>query len=43
MTSIFKQIVAREPLGAAGASGNTLERVTLRDGRRLVLKVVSPE
>ncbi len=44
MTRAFsEQIVAREPLGSAGASGNTLERVTLRDGRRLVHKEVSPE
>lgn len=37
------EIVAREPLGSAGASGNTLERVTLRDGRDLIRKEVSPE
>lgn len=37
------QIVARSPLGSKGASGNTLERVTLDDGRKLVFKRVSPE
>jgi hypothetical protein len=36
-------IVARRPLGAAGGSGNTIERVTLDDGRELVCKRVSPE
>lgn len=41
--SLTAQIVERRPLGSAGASGNTLERVTLRDGRELVLKRVSPE
>ncbi len=37
------RIVAREPLGAAGGSGNRLERITLSDGRRLVRKEVSQE
>ena len=37
------QIVARRPLGSAGGSGSTLERVTLDDGRELVCKRVSPE
>lgn len=41
MLALSDQIVAREALGAAGASGNTLERVTLRDGRELVRKEVS--
>jgi hypothetical protein len=41
---LFAQIVDREPLGAtAGNSGNPIERVTLGDGRRLILKRVSPE
>jgi hypothetical protein len=31
-------VVARHPLGSQGASGNTLERVTLRDGRDLICK-----
>ena len=42
-TDLTSQIVERCELGSAGASGNFLERVTLRDGRRLVLKRVSPE
>ncbi len=37
------EIVAREPLGSAGASGKTLERVIVRDGRELVRKEVSAE
>jgi hypothetical protein len=41
--TLTDRIVARRPLGAAGASGNTLERVTLDDGRELVSKRVSPE
>jgi hypothetical protein len=41
--SLTSQIVARRELGSAGASGNVLELVTLRDGRELVLKRVSPE
>lgn len=36
------QIVSREAMSAAGASGNKVERVTLEDGRRLVCKRVSP-
>ena len=43
MAALSDQIVAREPLRAAGASGNTLERVTLRDGRELIRKEVSRE
>ncbi|MDP9068920.1 MAG: aminoglycoside phosphotransferase family protein [Actinomycetota bacterium] len=41
--SLTAEIVDRRPLGAGGASGNKLERVTLRDGRELVLKRVSPQ
>lgn len=41
--TLSDEIVAREPLGSGGASGNTLERVTLRDGRELIRKEVSPE
>lgn len=37
-----ERVVASEPLERGGASGNTLERVTLDDGRVLVRKVVSP-
>ena len=37
------EIVAREPLGASGGSGNRLERLTLSDGRRLVRKEVSQD
>jgi aminoglycoside phosphotransferase (APT) family kinase protein len=40
---LSSQIVAREPVGSGGNSGNTIERVTLADGRVLVLKRVSPE
>ncbi len=36
-------VVARERLESSGASGNTLERVLLRDGRHLVCKFISPE
>jgi hypothetical protein len=43
MALLSDEIVAREPLGSAGASGNTLERVTLRDGRELIRKEVSTE
>ena len=42
-TALSDQIIARQPLDARGASGNTLERVTLRDGRELICKRVSPE
>jgi hypothetical protein len=38
-----KRVVATEPLGSPGASGNQLERITLDDGTRLVRKRVSPE
>ena len=42
--SLTEQIVDREPLGQSqGNSGNPIERVTLADGRNLVLKRVSPE
>jgi hypothetical protein len=41
--SLTSQIVERRPVRAGGASGNRLERVTLRDGRELMLKRVSPE
>jgi hypothetical protein len=41
--SLTPQVVERSPLELAGASGNRLERVTLRDGRELILKRVSPE
>ena len=41
--ALADEIAAREPLGSAGASGNSLERVTLRDGRRLVRKEASQE
>jgi hypothetical protein len=42
-TLLSEEVVAREPLGSAGASGNRLERVILRDGRELVCKEVSRE
>jgi hypothetical protein len=42
-TDLSSQIVARTPIGSAGNSGNPIERVTLVDGRVLVLKRVSPE
>ena len=41
--TLTDQIVDRRPLGSEGGSGNTLERVTLDDGRELVCKRVSPE
>lgn len=40
---LSERVVSAEPLGASGASGNRLERVTLDDGTRLVRKRVSPE
>lgn len=40
---LTSQIVARTPVGSGGNSGNTIERVTLADGRELVLKRVSPD
>ncbi len=41
--ALSDEVIAREPLGSAGASGNTLERVTLRDERRLIRKEASQE
>src|SRR5687767_14206656 len=42
--SLTAQIVEREPIDQSqGNSGNTIERVRLGDGRRLILKRVSPE
>ncbi len=41
--SLTAEIVSRRPLESAGNSGNVIEHVTLRDGRELVLKRVSPE
>lgn len=41
--TLSEQIIARQPLDSAGASGNTVERVTLGDGRDLICKRVSPE
>ncbi len=41
-STLADQVVTSEPLRESGASGNTLERVTLRDGRVLVRKHVSP-
>ena len=41
--TVSEQIIARHPLDSTGASGNPLERVTLRDGRELICKRVSPE
>jgi aminoglycoside phosphotransferase (APT) family kinase protein len=41
--SLTPQIVARTPIDSGGNSGNTIERVTLVDGRVLVLKRVSPD
>jgi Phosphotransferase enzyme family len=44
MTSIRDRIVLREPFGdSEGASGATLERATLDDGRRVVLKAFDPD
>jgi hypothetical protein len=40
---LTSQIVGRTPVGSGGNSGNTIERVTLADGRELVLKRVSPD
>ena len=40
---LTSHIVDREPIGSGGNSGNTIERVTLADGRVLVLKRASPE
>ncbi|MDQ4004810.1 MAG: aminoglycoside phosphotransferase family protein [Actinomycetota bacterium] len=41
--TLSDQVVARHPLDVGGASGNTVERVTLRDGRDLICKRVSQE
>lgn len=41
--TLTDQIVRRQPLDSAGNSGNLIERVTMRDGRSLVLKRVSPD
>src|SRR5918911_2095541 len=41
--SLGDQILHRRPLESDGNSGNTIESVTLRDGRRLLLKRTSPE
>lgn len=41
--SLSDEIISRHPLESTGASGNTLERVTLRDRRNLICKRVSPE
>lgn len=38
MQPLPEQMIARAALGSAGASGDTLERVTLRDGRELIRK-----
>jgi len=42
-SSFSGQVLEREPLGVTGASGNRLERLTLRDGRVIVSKRVSPQ
>jgi hypothetical protein len=41
--TLTAQVVDRAPLESGGYSGNIIERVTLQDGRRLILKRVSPE
>jgi hypothetical protein len=41
--TLSDQIVARQPVDVQGASGNTVERVTLADGQQLICKRVSPE
>lgn len=41
--TLSEQMVERQPLDSAGASGNAVERVTLRDGRHLICKRVSQE
>jgi aminoglycoside phosphotransferase (APT) family kinase protein len=41
--SLGSQIVHRRPLDSDGNSGNTIESVTLRDDRNLLVKRVSPE
>ena len=41
--SLTEEIVGRTPLESDGNSGNTIEAVTLREGRHLILKRVSPE
>ena len=42
-SALTDAVIERKPLGSAGASGNTLERMTLRDGRELIRKEVSQE
>lgn len=41
-TRLVSHIVERRPVVSDGNSGNTIEQVTLGDGRRLLLKRVSP-
>src|SRR5919205_40262 len=41
--SLGDQILHRRPLESDGNSGNTIESVTLRDGRRLLMKRTSPK
>lgn len=41
--TLTAQILDRQHMDSAGQSGNKIERVTLRDGRELILKSVSPE
>ena len=41
--TLTADIVERQSIKSSGASHNTFERVTLRDGRDLILKRVSPE
>jgi hypothetical protein len=40
---VKNHIVERRPVQSDGNSGNTIEQVTLGDGRQLLLKRVSPE
>jgi hypothetical protein len=41
--ALTADIIDRHRMGDGGNSGSVVERVTLRDGRRLILKRVSPE
>lgn len=41
--ALGNQIVRRRPIDSDGNSGNMIEEVTLRDGRNLLVKRVSPE